>query len=48
MKKEIHYTEMPLNEFEDFDKENFSDEQLEDFYWDHPESLTDEQMFDYL
>ena len=42
--KESHYTEMPLDENEDFDLESFSEQHVEDFYYDHPESLTDEMM----
>lgn len=42
--KELYYTEMPLNENEDFDLESFSEQQLKDFYWDNPEALTDEMM----
>jgi|APFre7841882654_1041346.scaffolds.fasta_scaffold555509_1 hypothetical protein len=40
----IHYTALPLDENEDFDTANFNEEQLADFYWDNPESLTDEMM----
>ena len=44
----MSYTEMPLNENEDYDLENFSDEQLTEYYFDHPEAMTDEMMFGWI
>ena len=43
MKKEIHYLDMPMNEYYDFDLENFSVRQLEDYYYDNPDD-NDEKM----
>jgi hypothetical protein len=34
--------------YDDFDFANFSSQQLEDFYNDHPGALSDEMMFCYV
>jgi hypothetical protein len=41
--KTIPYTEMPLNEYEEYDLDTFTDEQLEDYYYDNPDD-NDEKM----
>jgi len=43
MKTKIPYTEMPLNEYEEYDLDTFTDEQLEDYYYDNPDD-SDERM----
>lgn len=43
MKTKIPYTEMPLNEYEEYDLDTFTDEQLEDYYYDNPDD-SDEKM----
>jgi hypothetical protein len=45
MKPKIHYTDMPMNEYEEYDLDTFTDEQLEDYYDDYPEAKFDNDEF---
>lgn len=39
------YRDLPLDpETEDWDLSKFSDEQLAEFYWEHPESIPDREI----
>ena len=39
---ECNYKELPLDENDDYDIDNFTRRQLEDFYWDNPEAIPDD------
>lgn len=48
MQSELHYTQLPVDPItENWDLSTFTEQQLRDFYWDHPESIPDEVMFGY-
>ncbi len=37
----MSYLSLPLDVNEDYDVEAFDEDQLSQFYWDHPESIPD-------
>jgi len=42
MKTKIPYTDMPMNEYEEYDLSAFTVDQLADYYDDFPEAYSDE------
>lgn len=40
----MNYKDIPLTEEGDYDLDSFTNEQLNEYYWDHPESIPDDMF----